>query len=270
MRAPDAPVRLQDVINKALEKDRDLRFQSAAEIRAELKRIKRDASSGTGAASSGPSAAHASSASGQIGASALHSAVATPTPTRRPRALWSLGLVATLAPAGSGRLLGLPPIRRGCESPARRDVHASDAADAKWTTRPRWRSLLTDATSSTRCVKTTSRVSGSVRWPRAATFRCSRGRSANYHGLLFTPDGNYVYFVRSDASSRTRTRPLFDAGARRNAATACARCRYRGDVLARWQAARVRARRARRSARRGCSMANADGTGEADALGARR
>jgi len=43
---PLLPVRLEDIINRALEKDRDLRYQSAAELRSELKRLKRDTSSG--------------------------------------------------------------------------------------------------------------------------------------------------------------------------------------------------------------------------------
>ena len=43
---PDLPPRLEELINRALEKDRDLRFQHASEMRAELKRLKRDTDSG--------------------------------------------------------------------------------------------------------------------------------------------------------------------------------------------------------------------------------
>src|SRR5437867_7765565 len=43
---PKLPPKLEDIINRALEKDRELRFQSAAEMRSELKRLKRDVSSG--------------------------------------------------------------------------------------------------------------------------------------------------------------------------------------------------------------------------------
>src|SRR5215472_16837902 len=39
---PDVPVELERIINRALEKDRNLRYQHAADIRAELQRLKRD------------------------------------------------------------------------------------------------------------------------------------------------------------------------------------------------------------------------------------
>jgi len=43
---PDIPPKFEDVINKALEKDKKLRYQSAAEIRTDLQRLKRDMESG--------------------------------------------------------------------------------------------------------------------------------------------------------------------------------------------------------------------------------
>ena len=51
---PDLPPKLEDIINRALEKDRELRYQHAADMRAELMRLKRDTDTGrVVAASSG-------------------------------------------------------------------------------------------------------------------------------------------------------------------------------------------------------------------------
>ncbi|MHC4539584.1 MAG: serine/threonine protein kinase [Planctomycetota bacterium] len=49
---PELPLELEHIINKALEKDREIRYQSAADLRADLKRLKRDTDSGRSAATS--------------------------------------------------------------------------------------------------------------------------------------------------------------------------------------------------------------------------
>src|SRR5580700_4857200 len=51
---PDLPPKLEETINKALEKDRKLRYQSAAEIRTDLQRLKRDSDSNLAATKAGP------------------------------------------------------------------------------------------------------------------------------------------------------------------------------------------------------------------------
>jgi len=98
---PDLPPKLEEVISKALEKDRDLRYQHASDLRSDLKRLKRDTDTGrtagpadsSGVSSvklSGATAEHASSsggtssAPGQPGTSSAEAAGTPPgsTPAR--------------------------------------------------------------------------------------------------------------------------------------------------------------------------------------------
>ena len=86
---PTVPPELERIINKALEKDRTLRYQSAAELRADLRRLQRD----TG---SGPSRAAA-------GAREL----SQPGRTRRTRALWAWALSLAAAALVGAALLAV-------------------------------------------------------------------------------------------------------------------------------------------------------------------
>jgi serine/threonine protein kinase/TolB-like protein/tetratricopeptide (TPR) repeat protein len=116
---PDLPPRLEDIISKALEKDRNLRYQVASDMRADLQRLKRDTDSSrgavvtavepsvpvgsggmpmaatatTGATPSGATAP-ATSASGSVAALPVASSVAAEPPRRKPWAV--VGMVVAL------------------------------------------------------------------------------------------------------------------------------------------------------------------------------
>jgi eukaryotic-like serine/threonine-protein kinase len=79
---PKVPRKLEDIIHKALEKDRGLRYHSAADLLADLKRLKREIDSGLRAA-----AATATTALGEIGAGSPTLTAATPAETS-PHPWW--------------------------------------------------------------------------------------------------------------------------------------------------------------------------------------
>src|SRR5271156_2048296 len=72
---PDLPPKLEDIINKALEKDRNLRYQHAADMRTDLQRLKRDSETGRVTAASGVQAAEVSAAGRKLGRLLIPAAV---------------------------------------------------------------------------------------------------------------------------------------------------------------------------------------------------
>src|SRR4029077_3539871 len=87
----DLPSKLEDIINRALEKDRELRYQHASEMRSELLRLKRDMETGRAASPGSVTVQDATPQSGQKGmpisasvpVSALPSSASVKTPELR-------------------------------------------------------------------------------------------------------------------------------------------------------------------------------------------
>ncbi len=108
---PGLPAQLEPLLNKTLEKDRDLRCQSAAELRADLKRLKRDTDSaraGITAASQQPVAAQS------------HAAAPPVQPSHKLTA--ALVGLALLLGAGGGLLAGKPFWRAALPNPRYHEI----------------------------------------------------------------------------------------------------------------------------------------------------
>ena len=88
---PELPPRLEEIINRALEKDRTLRYQDAADLRADLQRLRRDIDSG------------------RMIAAGSQDASPTPTPWwRRPALLVACAIAVAALVAAAARFASLP------------------------------------------------------------------------------------------------------------------------------------------------------------------
>jgi eukaryotic-like serine/threonine-protein kinase len=92
---PDLPAKLEYIINRALEKDRELRYQSAKEMRSELLRLKRDTESSRQVAVADDAPASSGATSGKLPAAQASSSSVVVAATKQHK--FSLGVVGMVA-----------------------------------------------------------------------------------------------------------------------------------------------------------------------------
>jgi serine/threonine protein kinase len=199
---PDLPPRFEDIINKALEKDRNLRYQHAAEMRTDLQRLKRDTDSSRQVAATPDPATAGGSSSASVPVQPAHSSSSSSVAAVAKQHKLGLGvgaLVALVLVAAAGygvfALLGRSgpaPFQNFTVSKATQTGKAALVA------------LSPDGKYLLYVVKDSGQQS---LWlqnvPTQSTTQVVAPAPVEYVGLRFSPDGNYLYFLRLESGSRS-------------------------------------------------------------------
>jgi len=207
-RAPVAPVRLnpeitqelERIINKSLEKDPDLRYQTASELRSDLKRLKRDTDSGRSVSVSRDSAAAAQTARETAQPSSSPSSSSSATVIVEGVKRHKLGTIV----AGVFALLLIAAAGFGVYSflGARRPIPFQSMTISKITESGNARRAAISPDGKY-IVYALEEHPGESLWLRHLATNSTvqvvpAAPGAAFTGITFTPDGNYFYFTRTD------------------------------------------------------------------------
>jgi serine/threonine protein kinase/dipeptidyl aminopeptidase/acylaminoacyl peptidase len=200
------PPKLQQVIEKALEKDLELRYQSAADLRGDLKRLKRDTEPGrkpsqavTSASATMPAVSGAGSAptaaASSTSASRVSSTSAVISAARRNKLGVGLSAVLVLGVAAAAAYGLYAFVTRGRPTPFQ-NISVTKVTDGG-------KSVLAAISPDGNYILNLVRENGLASlWlrnvPTNSNTQVEPPADLSYLGLRFSPDGNYLYFERSE------------------------------------------------------------------------
>jgi eukaryotic-like serine/threonine-protein kinase len=209
---PEVPAELERILNKALEKDRELRFQHASELRADLKRLKRESDSGRQSRDSG-SNSQLSGVSAGPGDVASYSGMSPSGTSPRGSAASSSSVIVT-AQRHKGALAGVLVLMLALIAGAAYGLYsllhrpAAPAAFQNFTISQisnNGKSALTAISPDGKYLLTEVRDKGkSSLWlrnvPTSSDTQVLPPLETTYQDLTFSPDGNYIYFRRTEGA----------------------------------------------------------------------